>query len=649
MAENNSEDSSSPPKKRKPRLIAFLGDFLISHSYAVSSVFCCFAGSVALLLLPILAKNTYLSENALMPGSAKPTFSSQEAVTAKELIKELIDWKIIRDENRMQTYEIIANHMAETGADVYYHSFYSRKKQFHPMSFFMGAPMEDNNNHSSTRAVNSVGIIRAPHGDGKEAIVLVSPYNSDKMELSDALSVGLAYSIFCLLGRAAWLAKDIVWLAADSKFGEYASVAEWLKQYHDPVFIGKKLNFHPVDGDIQFVRGISEDFKRAGTMAAAIVFKVLETSQGTGTDNVNIYAESSNGQMPNLDLINIVHYLAVHRHGLHVEVGKLSSLLNSLWLKMVGKFLEGVSNIVGSLNPKWRFALPVLDYVEGTAVLASSVYHQKFHQSFFLYFLTSPSKFVSVGVYMIPFGLLVMPLPILAAALYSGKASEALVQKSDPFNTQKSYKASQENPFPSVGSWKWIHAAKLVFAVHLWATIISVLPSLIYQASCTNTTTNFLIWIALSIPSFFFFYWISLSSYFHSNDAGWAILKALTIGAASIGLGLMSIINFATAQIGAIFLVPMCLMVHPLRQIYRGAGLGELLHMVSNVVLGLIGFPPASFILLKGWSQGFEEVNMGDLWVWVENLWSWNSATYLYLLLVHLPCWVLCLIVLLHP
>ncbi|ERN06924.1 hypothetical protein AMTR_s00005p00261230 [Amborella trichopoda] len=598
--------------------------------------------------------------------------------------------------------------MAETGADVYYHSFYSRKKQFHPMSFFMGAPMEDNNNHSSTHAVNSVGIIRAPHGDGKEAIVLVSPYNSDKMELSDALSVGLAYSIFCLLGRAAWLAKDIVWLAADSKFGEYASVAEWLKQYHDPVFIGKKLNFHPVDGDIQFVRGISEDFKRAGTMAAAIVFKVLETSQGTGTDNVNIYAESSNGQMPNLDLINIVHYLAVHRHGLHVEVGKLSSLLNSLWLKMVGKFLEGVSNIVGSLNPKWRFALPVLDYVEGTAVLASSVYHQalgvptgphgafrdyqidaitleisprvslnsemarssflvrvgrliegivrsvnnlleKFHQSFFLYFLTSPSKFVSVGVYMIPFGLLVMPLPILAAALYSGKASEALVQKSDPFNTQKSYKASQENPFPSVGSWKWIHAAKLVFAVHLWATIISVLPSLIYQASCTNTTTNFLIWIALSIPSFFFFYWISLSSYFHSNDAGWAILKALTIGAASIGLGLMSIINFATAQIGAIFLVPMCLMVHPLRQIYRGAGLGELLHMVSNVVLGLIGFPPASFILLKGWSQGFEEVNMGDLWVWVENLWSWNSATYLYLLLVHLPCWVLCLIVLLHP
>ena len=32
------------------------------------SVICCFAGIIALLLLPSLAKNTYLSENALIPG-----------------------------------------------------------------------------------------------------------------------------------------------------------------------------------------------------------------------------------------------------------------------------------------------------------------------------------------------------------------------------------------------------------------------------------------------------------------------------------------------------------------------------------------------------------------------------------------------------
>lgn len=35
----------------------------------MASVLCCIAGFVTLLLLPVLAKNTYISENALMPGT----------------------------------------------------------------------------------------------------------------------------------------------------------------------------------------------------------------------------------------------------------------------------------------------------------------------------------------------------------------------------------------------------------------------------------------------------------------------------------------------------------------------------------------------------------------------------------------------------
>lgn len=32
------------------------------------SVICCVAGLIAMAILPILAKNTYISENALLPG-----------------------------------------------------------------------------------------------------------------------------------------------------------------------------------------------------------------------------------------------------------------------------------------------------------------------------------------------------------------------------------------------------------------------------------------------------------------------------------------------------------------------------------------------------------------------------------------------------
>lgn len=91
------ESSAKQETQPKPRLIVRLGVFLASHHilfrftlispYVCSlnpsfgpfflthpspfeiSVICCFAGIIALLLLPSLAKNTYLSENALIPGN----------------------------------------------------------------------------------------------------------------------------------------------------------------------------------------------------------------------------------------------------------------------------------------------------------------------------------------------------------------------------------------------------------------------------------------------------------------------------------------------------------------------------------------------------------------------------------------------------
>ncbi|KAF3434617.1 hypothetical protein FNV43_RR21702 [Rhamnella rubrinervis] len=56
-------ESETPETQQRP--IVRLGLFLISHSLLFGFV-CCTAGVVALLLLPVLAKNTYISENTLM-------------------------------------------------------------------------------------------------------------------------------------------------------------------------------------------------------------------------------------------------------------------------------------------------------------------------------------------------------------------------------------------------------------------------------------------------------------------------------------------------------------------------------------------------------------------------------------------------------
>ncbi|XVF14046.1 hypothetical protein REPUB_Repub09cG0022900 [Reevesia pubescens] len=125
-----------------------------------------------------------------------------------------------------------------------------------------------------------------------------------------------------------------------------------------------------------------------------------------------------------------------------------------------------------------------------------------------------------------------------------------------------------------------------------------------------------------------------------SQEKEWALVKSVTISSVFIGLGLMSVINFATAEIGALLMVLMCLLARPLKLDLRAGTLGSFSRMTCNLVLGLIAFPPAAFFLLKGMLDGFDSLNVGDFWIWVESLWAWNSATYLFICIVHLPCWI---------
>ncbi|XP_059670106.1 uncharacterized protein LOC132315737 isoform X2 [Cornus florida] len=612
--------------------------------------------------------------------------------------------------------------MAEFGAEVSYHKFYAQIDKFHPLHFFSSPdPGIIHENYScSAYGVNTVGIIRAPRGDGKEAIVLVTPYNSVKITLGEAVSLGIAYSVFSLLSRVTWLAKDIIWLAADSRHGEYAPVAAWLRDYHTPLFggLGKlhsetcRESSTPFESEGGPMSGtqIYDVSGRAGTMAAALVIKVADRNEEVEKDTLSIYAEASNGQMPNLDLINVVDYLAAHGQGLHVKVKKLRSLLDSKWLKILGEIFESLGKLARSLNPQWKFDIPVAEYIEGTSTLASSLYYQalgvptgphgafrdyqvdaitleilpklsldnkdrrndflqrggrlvegvvrsvnnlleKFHQSFFLYLLTSSRKFVSVGVYMIAFALLIAPLPIVAASLYSDASK---LDSSSEKDKTTSCPDSVDEPGITFKSWKWLQAAKTVFVVHLWGGVVSLLPYFICQIPDCTPTTSILIWVMLSVFSLIVLHFtlglpFTLISVSQSQRRDWALLKSVTILAAVIGLCLMSIINFAAAEIGSLFVVPICLMATPLRlDVKSRRTLRAFTRISCNVLLLLIGFPPAAFILFKGAVEGTSSVNVGGFWSWLESLWAWNSATYLYICMVHLPCWALCAYIFLH-
>ncbi|KAK7318240.1 hypothetical protein RJT34_02939 [Clitoria ternatea] len=672
---------------------------------------CFTAGLVALLLLPVLANNTYISENALMPGSASNMLSTRHVADANEFLKELTDSESRSKASPIESQRLIVRYMSALDAEVTFHKFYPQLNRFHPLHFFTGPDSDilSENATCSSFGINTFGIIRAPRGDGKESIVLVTPYNPRKVDLGEALSLGIAYSVFSLLSRVTWLAKDIVWLVADSQYDEYSSVAAWLREYHAPVFRGIDIVTSETCNESntcnEFEQRLYLDgklyggFRRAGTMAAALVIKVSE--QGNYyEDSLNVYAEASNGQMPNLDLINIVNYMAVHKHGMRMKVNKMWSLLGFQWVNTLGVIFESVGQIARSLNPQWKFGIPATEYVEGAATLASSLYYQalgvptgphgafrdyqvdaitieispkvsltkmirrnefilrggrliegvirsinnlleKFHQSFFLYLLASPSKYVSNGVYMIPFALLVAPLPLVAAYLHTdgGKSSS---QATSTFEVDASRK-----------SWKWLNSARKVLVIHLWGVIVSLLPYFLCQIPNSTSITTFILWGLLSAFSFLILCLILGSPIFDVaaspvEKSEWASLKSVTVSAAFIGLSLMSVINYATAQIGALLIVPICLMARPLKLDIQARNWKTLLRATCNLALGFIGFPPVAFFLMKGALEDFHGINVGDYWNWVESLWTWNSATYLYVGVVHLPCWALCIHVLFH-
>lgn len=251
---------------------------------------------------------------------------------------------------------------------------------------------------------------------------------------------------------------------------------------------------------------------------------------------------------------------------------------------------------------------------------------------------------------MISFALLAAPLPIVAASLHMEASNLDAIQPKEKYASQAS---SASKMIVNFDSWKWLKSARKVFAFLLWGVVVSVLPYFISQMPTLTAQASFIVWILLSVFGLLVFYTISGPSYSEaaasqSQQKEWASLKSVTISAAFIGLSITSVINFATAEIGALLIVPICLMARPLNLDIKARNFISLMRITCNLVLGFIGFPPATYFLLKGVFEGHSGINVGEFWEWLESLWAWNSATYLYIGLVHLPCWALCIHILFH-
>lgn len=270
---------------------------------------------------------------------------------------------------------------------------------------------------------------------------------------------------------------------------------------------------------------------------------------------------------------------------------------------------------------------------------------------------------------MQPFALLLISLPLTGIALFfpadegetktkSLKEGSSVVKEniSEPISDNSAFCKGNPEGSSAVQDSQWLEAVLVVGSVQIWAFFIASMLFLISQTSY-SAELKLYIWLAivamslrvsLSLPDLFSANMSNFSSPSrHGRNQLWMAVKALTLGIASIGLAVMSTVNYPVALVGALILVPTCLGVFPRQYIWNSANrpgksiLNSFIFALA-AVMTVIGSPPGLAWLV--WSLGGRlwTPSPANFWYFMESLVSWQSALFPYLLVIHLPCSVLC-------
>ncbi|NXP05286.1 GPAA1 protein, partial [Thinocorus orbignyianus] len=227
-------------------------------------------------------------------------------------------------------------------------------------------------------------------------------------------------------GQIYW-AKDIIFLVNEH---DLLGMEAWLEAYHD-------VNLTEIQS--------SGTLGRAGAIQAAIA---LELSSDVVT-SFDVAVEGLNGQLPNLDLLNLFHAFC-QKNGLLSTIQ--DKLPRSDW-DSVPAFAHSLQTLVlmvlaqASGQPRGDHGLFLRYRIEALTLRGVNSFRQhkfnmttvgktlegmfrklnnlleRLHQSYFFYLLPSLSRFVSIGVYMPAFGFLILVL-ILKISFRDGALEE---------------------------------------------------------------------------------------------------------------------------------------------------------------------------------------------------------------------------------
>lgn len=275
---------------------------------------------------------------------------------------------------------------------------------------------------------NIYAILHAPRGDATEAIVLVGAWKNIEGELNRS-GVALVLTLARYFKRWSLWSKDIIFLVtADSTAGPQA----WVDAYHD-------THQSPAIDSLPL---------KSGALQGAVV---IDYPFDHRFESIHVVYDGTNGQLPNLDLLNTVVSIASGQMGIGVSLQQMwkhsDSYQDRLQTMLRGMLKQGLGHASGphssfipyhvdaiTLQPfgeGWQDEMAMGRVIESTFRSLNNLL-EHLHQSFFFYLLMQSNRFVSIGTYLPSAMLVAVNFTIMAIFLWIKSGSPNRPAKASP-------------------------------------------------------------------------------------------------------------------------------------------------------------------------------------------------------------------------
>ncbi|EXJ60140.1 hypothetical protein A1O7_04292 [Cladophialophora yegresii CBS 114405] len=399
------------------------------------SFLCIVVGVAYILPLPLqeYSRQTYISENALLPGQVHTYFGGSEQNVFRAYRHELSTVQ-----NADPTAEV--NSTVPIGKSTAAGDRRSDKIE----ELFRNAGLKTaRQRYSYTtpsgtfEGENVYAVLHAPRGDGTEAIVLLAPLrNIDGV--SNVNGVPLLISLSRYFKRWSLWSKDIIFLVTpDSITGPQA----WIDAYHSTHDPEKVQDLSLKSGALQGAVCIDYPFEHR-------------------FENLHVAYDGINGALPNLDLVNTAVSIASGQMGISTSIQhqhtwskheqynaypvRLQTLLRGMSSQALGHATGAHSSFMSyhidaitltATKEGWQDEMAFGRTVESICRSLNNLL-EKLHQSFFFYLLMQSNRFVSIGTYLPGAMIVAAGYTIMAIYLWVRSGYQLIEKKAENANAK---------------------------------------------------------------------------------------------------------------------------------------------------------------------------------------------------------------------